>query len=136
MLLLTSLQGWLMVAVIALKMHNAAEVLAELKRLHNLGLTGSFLAICSGLALILLEPRAVRRTAICRVLLPSLLVAPVAFCDRILTLLLGSIPALGQAGFYGLQAISAFGITVALLMLVLSLVARARWEGAAPSKES
>ena len=41
MLLLTSLQGWGMVGVIAWWTQNSQELLPELKRLHNLGLLRS-----------------------------------------------------------------------------------------------
>lgn len=121
MLLLTALQGWGMVGVIALDGPDRAALMSELKRLHNLGLTGSFLAICSGLTLILLLPGGERRRSICRVLLPSLLIAPIAFCDRILAILLGSIQSPLQAVFYCLQAASALGITIALSLIVVWL---------------
>ena len=121
MLLLTSLQGWGMVGVIAFGGQERAELLHELKRLHNLGLTGSFLAICSGLALLVLPLKASRLTTICRVLLPSLLIAPLAFCDRFLAIFLGSMPSTIQTMAYALQAVSALGITVALGLIVLRL---------------
>src|SRR5439155_2045748 len=54
MLLLTSLQGWGMVAIIAAAGEGQTPLLQELKRLHNLGLTGGFLAIAFGLAMIVL----------------------------------------------------------------------------------
>ncbi|MCI0742580.1 MAG: hypothetical protein L0Y72_26405 [Gemmataceae bacterium] len=56
---------------------------------------------------------------ICKVLLPSLLVAPLGFSDRILASVLGPLPNLLQAIFYGMQAASALGITVSLAMIVL-----------------
>jgi len=92
MLLLTSLQGWGMVGIIAFWAEGRPELLDELKRLHNLGLSGGFLAICCGLALIVLPLPANRSTTICQVLLPSFLIAPIAFCDRLLVTLVGSVP--------------------------------------------
>lgn len=124
MLLLTSLQGWGMVGVIAFGGQQGSELLQDLKRLHNLGLTGSFLAICSGLALLVLPLKAGRSTTICRVLLPSLLISPLAFCDRMSAILLGPIPAAVQALFYALQTASASGITLGLGLIVLWLFRR------------
>jgi hypothetical protein len=121
MLLLTSLQGWGMVGIIAFGAQGGEELLHELKRLHNLGLSGGFLAISSGLALIALPPEASRSKTICRVLLPSFLIAPIAFCDRLLVILAGAIPSALQAFFYALQAASALGITLGLGLIVLSL---------------
>ena len=40
MLLLTSLQGWGMVGIIVFWAEGRSDLLDELKRLHNLGLTG------------------------------------------------------------------------------------------------
>jgi len=60
MLLLTSLQGWGMVGIIAFWTPGGEELLHELKRLHNLGLSGGFLAISCGLALIVLPLRVSR----------------------------------------------------------------------------
>jgi hypothetical protein len=126
MLLLTSLQGWGMVGIIAFRAQGGEELLHELKRLHNLGLSGGFLAVASGLALIVLPPEAGRSTTICRVLLPSFLLAPLAFCDRILVILAGEIPSAIQAFFYTLQAASALGITGGLGLIVISLFRRER----------
>ena len=126
MLLLTSLQGWGMVGIIALWAEGRSDLLQELNRLHNLGLSGGFLAICCGLALIVPPLDANRSTAICRVLLPSLLIAPVAFCDRVLVILAGSVPSALQVVFYVLQAVSALGITLGLGLIVLSLFRRER----------
>ncbi len=95
-----------MVAIIASGPESSPQLLQELKRLHNLGLSGGFLAISFGLALCLLPVDARRSRLICRVLLPSLLVAPVGFCDRILAVLRGANPPGMQAFFYGLQALS------------------------------
>jgi hypothetical protein len=120
-LLLTSLQGWGMVAIIAFCAPGGAELLHELKRLHNLGLSGGFLAISCGVALVVLPPEASRITMICRMLLPSFLIAPIAFCDRVLVILAGSVPAALQGFFYALQAASALGITLGLGLMVLSL---------------
>jgi hypothetical protein len=122
MLLLTSLQGWGMVGVIAFWTQNVPELLPELKRLHNLGLSGGFLAISSGLTLIVLAPEPGRASTICRVLLPSFLIAPIAFCDRLLVIFAGAIPLAVQAFFYALQAASALGITLGLGLIVLSLL--------------
>ena len=121
MLLLTSLQGWGMVGIIAFWGQGGADLLHELKRLHNLGLSGGFLALSSGLVLILVPPEPSRSTTICRMLLPSFLIAPIAFCDRVLVILAGGIPAGAQAFFYALQAASALGITLGLGLIVLSL---------------
>ena len=71
MLLLTSLQGWGMVGIIAFWAQGGVELLHELKRLHNLGLSGGVLVISCGLALIVLPLEVRRSTTICRVLLPS-----------------------------------------------------------------
>src|SRR5262245_48558925 len=81
------------------------------KRLHNLGLTGGFLVIAFGLAMraLALEPARVR--PIHRVLLPSLLISPIAFCDRVASVVLGPIPFALQAVFFVLQVLSALGIT-------------------------
>src|SRR5438067_13809580 len=121
MLLLTSLQGWGMVAIIAAAGEGQTPLLQELKRLHNLGLTGGFLAIAFGVAMIVLPLDAARARSIYRVVLPSLLVAPVAFSDRVAIILAGSIPSGLQAFFFGLQAISALGITVGLALMVVAL---------------
>jgi hypothetical protein len=121
MLLLTSLQGWGMVGVIVLWAQDGEKLLDELKRLHNLGLSGGFLAVSSGLTLIVLPLEAGRSSTICRVLLPSFLIAPIAFCDRLLVVLIGSMPFAVQAFFYALQAASALGITLGLGLTVLSL---------------
>jgi hypothetical protein len=121
MLLLTSLQGWGMVGIIALTGSGRSELLGELKRLHNLGLSGGFLAISFGLALVVLPLSESRSRIICRILLPSLLIAPVAFCDRTLAVLVGTIPFGIQAFFFILQAVSALGITVSLALIVILL---------------
>jgi hypothetical protein len=121
MVLLTSLQGWAMVGVIALWARHVPELLPELKRLHNLGLSGGFLAISSGLTLIVLPLDPGRTSTICRVLLPSFLIAPIAFCDRLIVVFSGAIPFAVQAFFYALQAASALGITLGLGLIVLSL---------------
>jgi hypothetical protein len=130
MLLLTSLQGWGMVGIIAVT-GERSELLQELRRLHNLGLAGGFLAILFGLTLVVL-PLAERRTKIvCQVLLPSLLVAPVGFCDRALAVVVGPIPGALQAFFYGLQAISALGITVSIALMVVWLFQDGKQGGSA-----
>lgn len=121
MLLLTSLQGWCMVGIIAFTGQERSELLHELKRLHNLGLSGGFLAIAFGLVLLVLPLQQGHSRMICRLLLPSLLVAPVGFCDRALAILVGSIPVALQVVFYGLQAVSALGITVSLALIVILL---------------
>jgi hypothetical protein len=121
MLLLNSLQGWGMVGVVALSAENGEKLLHELKRLHNLGLSGGFLAVSAGLTLIVLPLEASRSSTISRVLLPSFLIAPIAFCDRLLVVLTGSIPSAVQAFFYALQAASALGITLGLGLIVLSV---------------
>jgi hypothetical protein len=120
MLLLTSLQGWGMVALIATD-ELGPELLQESKRLHNLGLSGGFLAIAFGLTLIVLPPPVSRSKLVCKLLVPSLLVAPVAFCDRTFAILGGTLSAVLQAFFYGMQAVSAIGITVSLALIVFSL---------------
>jgi hypothetical protein len=112
MLLLTSLQGWGMVGIIADAGEDRAPLLQELKRLHNLGLSGGFLAIAFGLAMIALPVDMPRARTIYRVLLPALLVAPIGFSDRVLSIFLGPIPFGLQVFFYGLQAVSALGNTV------------------------
>jgi hypothetical protein len=61
---------------------------------------------------------------ICRIMLPSFLIAPIAFCDRVLVILAGSIPASLQGFFYALQAASALGITWGLVLMVLSMFRR------------
>jgi hypothetical protein len=122
MLLMTSLQGWGMVGIIAFWAQDGAELLHEFKRLHNLGLSGGFLAISCGLALIVLPLEASRSGAICQVLLPSFLIAPIAFCDRVLVILGGAMPSAVQAFFYALQAASALGLTLGVGLMVLSLV--------------
>jgi hypothetical protein len=121
MLLLISLQGWGMVGIIAVTGSGRSELLGELRRLHNLGLSGGFLAISFGLALVVLPLPESRSRIICKLLLPSLLIAPVAFCDRILAILVGTIPFGLQAFFFSLQAISALGITVSLALIVILL---------------
>jgi hypothetical protein len=121
MLLLTSLQGWGMVGIIAFWAPSGAELLHELKRLHNLGLSGGLLAVSCGVALIVLPPEASRSTTICRMLLPSFLIALFAFCDRVLVIFARSIPTALQGFFYALQAASALGITLGLALMVLSL---------------
>lgn len=121
MLLLTSLQGWGMVGLIALAGPGRPELLAELRRLHNLGLSGGLLAVAFGLTLAVLPVPERRATIIGRVLLPSLLVAPIAFGDRLLALLAGTLPRVVQGIFFGLQALSALGITVALVLIVVAL---------------
>jgi hypothetical protein len=124
MLLLTSLQGWGMVGLIAFRDAGGSELLHELRRLHNLGLSGGFLAIACGVTLIVLPLEASRCTAICRVFLPSFLIAPIAFCDRIWVAVVGAIPAALAGVFYVLQAASALGITLRLGLMVFSLVRR------------
>ena len=110
-----------MVGIIALAGQQHADLLTELRRLHNLGLSGGFLAIAFGLALLAFSLDGRRTLVICRVLLPSLLVAPIAFCDRLLSIVQGPIPFGLQSLFHGLQAVSALGITVGLgLMVVLA----------------
>ena len=121
MLLLTSLQGWGMVGIIAFLGEDHAALLQELRRLHNLGLSGGFLAISFGLAMILLPLGEDRSKLICRILLPSLLIAPVGFTDRALSAVVGPIPFALQAFFYGLQALSALGLTIALALIVVWL---------------
>jgi len=121
MLLLTSLQGWGMVVIIDRTVQDRSELVPELKRLHNLGLAGGFLAISFGLALLVLPVQESHSKRICKVLLPSLLVAPVGFCDRTLVILTGPIPSGLQAVFYALQAVSALGITVSLALIVVQL---------------
>ena len=121
MLLLTSLQGWGMVGIIAFLGDGYAELLLESRRLHNLGLSGGFLAISFGLAMIVLPMGDHRSKLICRILLPSLLIAPIGFTDRALIAVMGPIPFGLQAFFYALQAISALGITVSLALIVTSL---------------
>ena len=121
MLLLTSLQGWGMVGVIAVAGESQAPLVQELRRLHNLGLSGGFLAIAFGLAMIALPFAAGRIRSIYRVLLPSLLIAPIAFADRMSALLLGSIPPAAQVFCYVLQAASALGITISLVMIVVAI---------------
>src|SRR5688572_6158457 len=92
MLLLTSLQGWGMVGIIVVAEESQAALLQELKRLHNLGLSGGFLALGFGLTMIVLPVDAGRTRTIYRVLLPSLLIAPVGFSDRVSAVVLGSLP--------------------------------------------
>jgi hypothetical protein len=118
LLLLTSLQGWVMVGIIAVAQESQTELLQELKRLHNLGLAGGFLAIAFGLTMILMQLDAARVRNIYRILLPSLLIAPIAFGDRVSGIVLGSIPLPVQVVFYSLQAISALGITVSLVLML------------------
>jgi hypothetical protein len=113
-----------MVGIIAFWAPSSTELLHELKRLHNLGLSGGLLAVACGVALIALPPEARRSTMICRMLLPSFLIAPIAFCDRVLVILAGSIPTPLQGFFYALQAASALGITLGLGLMVLSLFRR------------
>jgi len=69
MLLLTSLQGWGMVGIIAVTGSGRPELLGELRRLHNLGLSGGFLAISFGLALVVLPLPESRSRIICKLLL-------------------------------------------------------------------
>lgn len=121
MLLLTSLQGWGMVGIIASADPQRADLLQESKRLHNLGLTGGLLAVAFGLTLLVLPLPERRSKLICRVLLPSLLIAPAAFCDHLTIILMGEIPAALQAFFFALQAASALGITVSLALIVIFL---------------
>jgi hypothetical protein len=121
MLLFTSLQGWGMVGIIAFTGEARSPLLEELRRLHNLGLSGGFLAISFGLALLVLPLEESRSKIICRALLPSLLVAPLGFCDRTLAILVGTVPWVLQAFFYGLQAVSALGITASLALIVVLL---------------
>src|ERR1043166_8848013 len=105
MLLLTSLLGWGMVGLIAADGESRPALLLELKRLHNLGLTGGFLAIAFGLAMIALALEPARVKTIYRVLLPSLLIAPIAFSDRVASVVLGPIPSALQAAAFALQAL-------------------------------
>ena len=126
MLLLTSLQGWAMVGMIAVAGESQLALLHELRRLHNLGLAGGFLAIAFGLTMLVLALDADRIRTIYRVLLPSLLVAPVGFADRVSAIALGSFPAALQVVFYGLQALSALGITVGLVLMLAAIVRQAR----------
>lgn len=126
MLLLTSLQGWGMVGIIAVAGESQAALLQELKRLHNLGLAGGFLAIAFGLAMIVLALDPDRMRTIYRVLLPSLLIAPIGFSDRVSAVVLGPIPSALQVVFYGLQAISAAGLTVALVLMLVAIVGSIR----------
>jgi hypothetical protein len=118
MLLFTALQGWGMVALIVFPGEMQTALVADGKRLHNLGLSGGFLAIAFGLSLIVLPLDERRTKLICKLLLPSLLIAPVAFSDRTLEILLGSMAPGLQACFYGLQAVSALGITMSLVLMV------------------
>jgi hypothetical protein len=124
MLLLTSLQGWGMVGIIAVAGEGHEALLHELKRLHNLGLAGGFLAISFALAMVALPLDAARSRTIYRVLLPALLIAPVAFTDRVLSIVRGSIPHGLQVFFFGLQAVSALGITVSLVLIVIAILRR------------
>ena len=126
LLLLTSLQGWGMVGIIAVAGEGHVPLLQELKRLHNLGLAGGFLAIAFGLTMIALRLDTTRTKTIYRVLLPSLLVAPVGFSDRVLSLVRGSIPLALQVGFYALQAVSALGITVSLIVMLIAILRHQR----------
>jgi hypothetical protein len=119
MLLLTSLQGWGMVAIIALAGDGRPELLGDLRRLHNLGLSGGFLATTFGLTLSHLALPARQSEIICRILLPSLLIAPIGFSDRTLVILVGPIPLVLQALFYTLQAVSSLGITVCLALVAV-----------------
>jgi hypothetical protein len=135
LLLLTSLQGWGMAGIIAAAAEGQAPLLQELKRLHNLGLSGGFLAIAFGLAMIALPVDVTRARSIYRVLLPSLLIAPIAFLDRVLAVLRGSIPIELQMVFYGLQAVSALGITVSLVLMLIAIV-RPHSLGAEEKKEA
>lgn len=122
MLLFTALQGWGMVGIIAfMDLENQGALLHDQRRLHNLGLSGGFLAISFGLTLIMLPIGEPRTRRICQWLLPSLLIAPVAFSDRTLDILVGPIPKGIQAIFYGLQAVSALGITICLAMMIFFL---------------
>jgi hypothetical protein len=120
-LLLASLQGWGMVGIIVFRPQNHLDLLQELKRLHNLGLSGGFLAVSCGLTLIVLALEASRSTTICQVLLPSFLIAPIAFSDRLLVILAGAIPSAAQEFFYALQAASALGITLGIGLIVVSV---------------
>jgi hypothetical protein len=120
MLLLTSLQGWGMVGIVALS--DRPALIHDFRRLHNLGLSGGFLAISFGLSLIVLPQPERRVKVICKILLPSLLLAPVAFSDRSLVIVLGKIPFVLQALFFGLQAVSALGISASLAMMVVFLL--------------
>ncbi|GEM_PF-4769327 len=122
MLLLTSLQGWSMVGIIVVAAESQAELLQELKRLHNLGLTGGFLALGFGLAMIVLALDDARVRTIYRILLPALLIAPIGFSDRASAVVFGSIPSALQVVFYGLQAISALGLTVSLVLMLAAIV--------------
>lgn len=122
MLLLTSLQGWAMVGVIAVAGESQATLLHELKRLHNLGLSGGFLALGFGLAMIALALDASRCRTVYRVLLPSLLIAPVGFSDKVSAVVCGPIPITLQVGFFGLQALSALGITIALTLMLVAVL--------------
>jgi len=121
MLLLTSVQGWGMVGLIAVDGESQQELLQELKRLHNLGLTGGFLAIAFVLHMIALALEPARVKTIYRVLLPSLLIAPIAFSDRIASVVLGPIPSVLQAACFALQALSALGITVGLVLMLVAV---------------
>jgi hypothetical protein len=124
MLLLTSLQGWGMVGVIVLWAQGREELLHELKRLHNLGLSGGFLAVACGITLVVLPLDTGRSRRICRLLLLSFAIAPLAFCDRVLVVLAGAIPTALQVFFYALQTASALGITWGLGLIILFLFQR------------
>ena len=69
----------------------------------------------------MLPLEAKRNSTICRLLLPSFLIAPIAFCDRLLAVCTGSIPSGVQGLFYALQAASALGISLGLGRIVFSL---------------
>jgi hypothetical protein len=121
LLLLTSLQGWAMVAIIATENTDTA-LLQELKRLHNLGLAGGFLAIAFGLSMAVLALDAARSRTINRILSPSLLIAPIAFTNRVWLIVFGSIPQPIQIACYALQAVSALGITVSLVLMLVAIL--------------
>src|SRR5262249_37592271 len=117
-------QGWRMVGLVTFRDGGGPELLHELKRLHNLGLSGGFLAIACGVTLIVLPLEASRCLAICRVFLASFLIAPIAFCDRIWVAFVGVIHSALAGFFYALQAASASGITLGRGLMVLSLFRR------------
>jgi len=98
-----------MAAIIASSHESSSQVLQRVEAASHLGPLGGFLASPFGLALSVLSLDAAAPAFICRVLLPSLLVAPVGFCDRILAALPRAQPVGFQAFFYGLQALSALG---------------------------
>jgi len=120
MLLLTSLQGWGLVGIIAFwarMVRNASRVQAPSQSWSLRRISGHFFWAPIDCAATGGQPFKDGLSSVATIVL----IAPIAFCDRLLFILAGAIPSALQASFYALQAASALGITLGLGLIVLSL---------------